>query len=192
MSMQHRPGFTALSNGTAQDFAAIEEALVDFDAGLPDRILTMIDRLEDSIEAFPVSRREHVLQSATRALRDDRGADYVVAALVHDLGDDLAPHSHGLLTSAILMPYVEEWLSWVIKVHPVFSQYHYAPHMGGDKHARDRYRDNPWFDRAVEFVEHYDQNCFDPGYDTLPLSTFEPLVREVFTRQPWQRAAPLV
>jgi len=109
---------------------------------------------------------------------------YVVAALVHDIGDSLAPYSHGSYAAAVLRPFVSEELCWVISHHPLFQMYYYGPHMGGDKHSRDQFRGHPWFDATVEFCERYDENCFDPDYDWLPLAHFAPAVEEVFTREP--------
>ena len=77
---------------------------------------------------------------------------------------------------------------WIVEHHPVFQMYYYAPHMGGEKNARDRYRDHPWFDDTVEFCEKYDENCFDPEYDSLALDDFAPLVREIFSREPFSKA----
>ena len=37
---------------------------------------------------------------------------------------------------------------------------------------------------AERFADEWDQNAFDPDYDTLPLEHFEPMVREVFSRPP--------
>ena len=127
---------------------------------------------------------EHSLQSATRAERDGKPPDYVVAALVHDIGDSLAPYSHGSYAAAVLRPFVSGELCWIISHHPLFQMYYYGPHMGGDKHARDQFRGHPWFDATVEFCERYDENCFDPDYDWLPLAHFAPAVEEVFTREP--------
>ena len=110
--------------------------------------------------------------------------DYVVAALVHDIGDIIAPYSHGEIAAAVIKPFVEPRLTWILKVHPIFTAYYYADFIGADRNARDIHRDNPWFDDAVYFVENYDENCFDPHYDSLPLEFFEPMVRDVFSRPP--------
>ena len=100
--------------------------------------------------------------------------------LLHDIGDELAPYSHSELAAAVLRPFVPEKLYWIVKHHGVFQMVYYAHHLGGDRNARDRFKDHPWYDDAVEFCERYDQNCFDPDYDTLPLSFFEPMLRRVF------------
>lgn len=176
--------FTRMQDGTAEEYAFLEKLEVDYAKALPERIEATLKNLEHSFSGYRISRLEHSLQSATRAHRDGRDTDYVVAALVHDIGDELAPYSHSEMAAAVLRPYVSDKLYWIIKTHGVFQMYYYGEQCGMDKHARDRYRDNPWFDEAVEFCERYDENCFDPAYDSEPLSYFRPMLREVFTREP--------
>jgi predicted HD phosphohydrolase len=173
--------FTAMADGTKEDYDVLWEAGEDYSVALPDRILDAVRALEHSFSGYQVSRLEHSLQSATRAHRDGQDEDYVVAALVHDIGDELAPYSHGEMTAAIMRPYLSEELCWIVQHHPVFQEYYYAHHRGGDRNARDRYRDHPWYDACAKFCEVYDQNCFDPDYDSLPLEFFEPMVRRVFS-----------
>ena len=106
----------------------------------------------------------------------------VAAALVHDIGDSLAPYSHGSYAAAVLRPFVSGELCWIISHHPLFQMYYYGPHMAGDKHAGDQFRGHPWFDATVEFCERYDENCFDPDYDWLPLAHFA---------RPWRKCSPV-
>jgi predicted HD phosphohydrolase len=172
--------FTAMAEATEADHALLqplEQAFVD---DLPDRLLVSFDRLASSFLGYQIDRRQHSLQSATRALRDGRDEEYVVTALLHDLGDELAPLCHGEMIAAVLRPYVREELCWIAKHHGLFQTYYYAHLRGGDRHGRDRLRDHQWFDACVDFCHHYDQNCFDPAYDTLPLEAFEPIVRRIF------------
>jgi len=174
-------GFTSMAEGTAEDYALLDRYEEAYLAVLPDRLLEALDRLRTSFAGYQVTRYEHSLQSATRALRDGRDEEYVVAALLHDIGDELAPYTHGEMVAAVLKPYVRPELCWVVKHHGLFQMYYYAHHSGGDRNARDRYRDHEWFDACAEFCEKYDQNCFDPGYDSLPVEHFEPMVRRVFS-----------
>jgi predicted HD phosphohydrolase len=173
-------GFTRMADGTAEDYALLERLEGPFLASLPDRLLAALDGLKTSLAGYQVSRYEHSLQSATRAHRDGRDEEYVVAALLHDIGDELAPYTHGEMTAAVLRPYVAPEICWVIKHHGLFQMYYYAHHTGGDRDARERYRGHPWFDACAEFCELYDQNCFDPDFDSLPVETFEPMLRRVF------------
>jgi predicted HD phosphohydrolase len=177
--------FTRIQDGSPEEFATVMASLRTLTGNLPYRILEGLEQSADEgVGGYQVNRIQHVLQSATRAHRAGESTDYVVAALVHDIGDLMAPYSHGEIASAVIKPFVEPRLSWILKVHPIFTAYYYADFIGADKNARDRHRDNQWFDDAVYFVENYDENCFDPQYDSLPLEFFEPMVHEVFSRPP--------
>jgi len=174
--------FTRMADGTREDYQLLSRYEEEYARGLPGRLLEALAKLAHSIGGYQVTRLEHSLQGATRALRDGRDEDYVVAVLLHDIGDDLAPHSHSELAAAILRPYVSEKLYWIVKHHGVFQMVYYAHHLGGDRNAREHFRDHLWYDDAVEFCELYDQNCFDPDYDSLPLDHFAPLLARVFGR----------
>ena len=174
-------GFTRMADGTAEDYELLARLEEEYTRLLPDRLLAAVRALESSFAGYQVSRYEHSLQSATRALRDGRSDEYVVAALLHDIGDELAPHTHGQMVGAILRPFIEPRICWIVEHHGVFQQYFYGRQTGEDPDARERYRGHEWFDDCAEFCELYDQNCFDPGYDSLPLDEFEPLVRSVFS-----------
>jgi predicted HD phosphohydrolase len=183
--MDTRARFTRMQDGTAEEFALIEAAETEYASTLPTRVLDAVRALgTGGAQGYAVSRLEHSLQSATRAERDGRPVDYVVAALVHDIGDGLAPYSHGSYAASVLRPFVPEELCWIVSHHPLFQMFYYGPNLGGDKNARERFRGHQWFDATVEFCERYDENCFDPAYDWLPLEHFAPAVEKVFTRQP--------
>jgi predicted HD phosphohydrolase len=172
--------FTRMADGTAADYDLLDRAADDYARGLPDRLLAAVEGLKHSFAGYQVNRYEHSLQSATRALRDGREEEYVVAALLHDIGDELAPWTHGEMVAAILKPFVSPEICWVVKHHGLFQQRYFANLSDAERNARDRFRDHPWFDACAEFCERYDQNCFDPAYDALALDTFEPMVRRVF------------
>lgn len=172
--------FTRMADGTKEDYELLAELEEPFMAALPDRLMRALEGLRESFSGYQVSRYEHSLQSATRAHRDGRDEEYVVGALLHDIGDELAPHTHGEMVGAILKPYVREEVVWIVRYHGVFQLVYYAHHFGDDPNARERFRTSPHFDACAEFCELYDQNCFDPAYDSLPASFFEPMVRRVF------------
>lgn len=176
--------FTRMRDGSAAEYQFLEEHEIAYAKKLPERIEAQLQKLELSFSGYRVSRLEHSLQSATRAYRDDRSVDYVVTALVHDIGDELAPYSHSEMAAAVIRPYVSEKLYWIVKTHGVFQMHYYGEQTGADKHARDVYRDHRWFDDAVEFCEKYDENCFDPDYQSESLSFFKPMLIDVFTRDP--------
>ncbi len=173
-------GFTRMADGTREDYELLERLEAPYIAALPQRLLGAVKALEDSFGGYQVSRYEHSLQSATRARCDGRDDEYVAAALLHDIGDELAPYSHGEMVAAILRPFVREELCWIVGHHGIFQAYYYAHHFGEDPNARDRFREHPHYAACVEFCERYDQNCFDPAYDSLALEAFAPVIESVF------------
>lgn len=177
--------FTAMAEGSREDYELLGRLEEEFAAGTADRVLEQLRRLAGSLGGYRVDRLEHSLQSATRAYRDGADEEMVVAALLHDAGDMLAPHNHSELAAAILRPYVAERTYWIVRHHGLFQSYYYAHHLGGDRHARDQYRDHPWYQAAVDFCHRWDQPSFDPAYPSLPLEFFEPMVRRIFTRPPF-------
>ena len=174
--------FTRMQDGTREEYEFLDQMEDEYKAGLPDRILEALRKLEHSISGYRISRLEHSLQGATRAFRAGESDEMVVAVLLHDIGDELATYSHSEMAAAILRPFVSEKLYWIVKHHGVFQMYYYAHHCGGDRNSREMYRDNPWYQDAIDFCHNYDQNCFDPDYDSEPLEFFEPILRRVMSR----------
>ncbi len=182
-------GFTRMEDGTAADYALLDQYEQVQRAGVADRLLAELHQLDGGFGGYQIDRLQHSLQTATRALRDGRDEEYVVCALLHDLGDLLAPDNHSDYAAAILKPYVSEANHWMIRHHGLFQSYYYAHHLGGDRHARDAFKDHPHYQRTVDFCHLYDQTSFDPAYDTLPLDVFEPMLRKMFARKPWSQTA---
>jgi predicted HD phosphohydrolase len=180
--------FTQMKDGSAEEYALLHRLEADYIRALPDRLLVALQRLGDSLQGYQVSRLEHSLQSATRAEDDGADADLIVAALLHDLGDELAPDNHSQLAASILRPYVRAQVTWVVEMHGLFQMRYYAHHLGKDRDGYLAYRDHPWFEDCVNFCERYDQAAFDPAYPTRPLSHFEPMLRAVFARKPFDPA----
>ena len=177
--------FRRMDEGTPADYALLHRLEDEFVAALPDRILAALEDLEHSLAGYQISRLEHSLQSATRAERDGADIEMIVGALVHDLGDDLAPLNHSQLAAAIIRPYVRSEVAWIIEHHGVFQMYYYGDAMGVDKNAREIYRGHKWFDSCEKFCECWDQMSFDPDYTSYPLAHFEPMIREIFSRPPF-------
>ena len=172
--------FTAMRDATREDYQVIGRHAGEFFQGLPDRILAHLQLLDLDSGGYAVSRLTHSLQTATRSQRDGRDDEYVVCALLHDIGDTLASSNHADLAATILEPFVSEKNHWIVKQHAIFQGYYFFHHLGLDRDMRDRFRDHEWFRDCAEFCEKYDQNSFDPEYDTLPLDAFEPALRKVF------------
>ena len=177
-----RARFAAMTEGTQEDWTTISRHFMEFAAKLPDRVLTHLMLLDGDYGGFPVDRLEHSLQTATRAHRDGRGEDYVVMALLHDIGDTLGTYNHPEIAATMLRPFVSEELHWIANTHGVFQGYYYFHYLGMDRDLRENYRGHPHFEACADFCEKYDQAAFDPAYDSAPLDFFEPMVRRVFAR----------
>jgi predicted HD phosphohydrolase len=178
-------GFTQMKDGTREDYELLELYERDYLRELPDRILSMLDGLKNGLGGYPVTRYEHSLQTATRALRARADEEMIVAALIHDVGDDLAPYNHAEIAAGILRPYVRPEVTWIVEQHGLFQSYYYAHHLGGNRNGRDKYSDHPWYQACKDFCANWDQSSFDPAYRSEPLETFEPMVRRIFSRKAW-------
>lgn len=182
--------FTRMSDGTAADYELLS-ALEETDLrGFPDRVLGWLSTMDNQDSGYQITRLEHSLQAATRAHRAEEDEETVVCALLHDIGDHLAPANHSEVAAAMLRPYVSERNYWIIKHHGVFQGAYYFQHIGADPNARDRWRDHPYFQATVDFCERYDQVSFDPAYPSEPLSFFEPMLRRVLAEPQQQWEAP--
>jgi len=176
--------FREMKDGTREDYLLLDESERAYAVGLADRVLENLKKLDHSLEGYPLSRLGHSLQAATRAMRDGADEELIVAALIHDIGDELAPYNHAELAAAILRPYVRPEVTWIVAQHGLFQNYYYVHHLGGDRNARERYRDHPWYEATKNFCARWDQCSFDPGYASEPLAYFEPMVRRIFARTP--------
>jgi len=176
--------FQRMEDGTREDYEFLDRSEREYALGLPDTILGALEKLDHTLQGYPVSRLEHSLQTATRALRDGADDELVAAALIHDVGDELAPYNHAEIAAGILRPYVRPEVTWIVEQHGLFQSYYYAHHSGGNRNGRDRFRDHPWYQACQDFCANWDQCSFDPRYEWQPLSSFEPLIRRIFTRLP--------
>jgi predicted HD phosphohydrolase len=177
--------FTEMKNGSKEDYLLLdkyERKYVDETAG---RIIKFLESYNETLEGYQVSRLEHSLQAATRALKDKASDEMVVATLLHDIGDDLAPLNHAEYAAAVLKPYVSEKTHWILQKHGEFQMYYYAHHLGGDRNKRDKYKDHKYYNDCINFCENWDQTSFDPNYKSLNLKDFKPLIRKIFSRKPY-------
>jgi predicted HD phosphohydrolase len=177
-----RAKFTAMTEGTQDDWAAIAASSVPFSRALPDRVLAHLKLLDGDFGGFPVDRLTHSLQTATRAHKDGRDDEYVVCALLHDIGDTLASFNHPDVAAAILKPFVSEANHWMLANHGVFQGYYFFHHLGLDRDLREQFRGHPHFEHTAQFCHLYDQSAFDPAYESAPLDFFEPMLRRVMER----------
>jgi predicted HD phosphohydrolase len=176
-----RAQFHTMVEGTKEDWACINEAMKPFIAELPDRVLAHLRLLEGDCGGFAVDRMEHCLQTATRAHRDGRDEEYVVCALLHDMGDILGPRNHADIGAAILEPFVSAQNHWMVEKHAIFQGYYFFHHLGLNRDMRDQFRDHPWYGYTEEFCRLYDAPAFDPKFNSMRLEEFEPMVRRVFS-----------
>ena len=177
--------WTSMADGTVEDYAQLSKIFESHGREtLVGHLLSVMRLLEGPTLGYQIDRERHCRQSATRALRNGEPDEFVVAALLHDIGDVLAPDNHSGVAAAIVAPYVSEETEWVVRHHGLFQGYYYFHHLGGDRDARERYAESPHYDRCVDFCASYDQNCFDPAYDDLPMQDFVPLLEEVFSQSP--------
>ena len=184
MATTRTVSFTQMKDGSKEDYLLLQQLEKPFLALTADRVLDELRRAGDaSLEGYRVTRLQHGLQSATRAFRDGADTDWIVGALLHDIGDGLAPQNHDRMSAEVIRPFVREEVSWVVEHHGIFQMLYYAHHFDWDRNARDRFKDHSCFDVCAEFCERWDQSSFDPDYETEPLQFFEPMVREVFGRK---------
>ncbi len=167
------------------DYMTHVEHHIDLDNEyVPDRILTMLRATDSLIQGFQVSQLVHGLQTATMAERAGADVDMIVASLCHDMGKIISNANHPAMAAEMIRPWVSNEAYWVVKVHQDFEGKHYYARMGLDPMMRLKHRDHPCYELAERFADDWDQNAFDPDYDTLPLEHFEPMVREVFGKPP--------
>ena len=181
--MKEMVSFRRMQDGTRADYEILDRSERNYALGLPDRVLAALRKLDHSLEGYPLSRLGHCLQVATRAHADNADEELLLAALIHDIGDELAPYNHAEVAAGILRPYVRPEVTWIVEQHGLFQTYYYAHHMGGDRFARERLKGHKWYDACAAFCERWDQASFDPDYATQPLEFFEPLVRRIFSRE---------
>jgi predicted HD phosphohydrolase len=177
--------FTQMKDGTKEEYEFLTAHEVDHTKHTAKRLMDALVDLDQSLSGYKVTRLGHSLQSATRAWRAGADIDWVVSALLHDIGDIYAPYNHDEYAATILRPFVREQCAWCVQTHGDFQMLYYGHHVGGDPNKRDRFKDSPYFDDCAAFCENWDQASFDPAYDDLPLKFFAAMVEEVFARTPY-------
>jgi predicted HD phosphohydrolase len=181
--------FTQMKDGSREDYLLLHELEKPFVAMTAGRILRELrHQAEEALAGYKITRLEHALQSATRALRDGADADWIVGALLHDIGDGLAPQNHDRFAAEIIRPFVREEVTWVIEHHGTFQMVYYAHHYGWNQFEREKHRDSPHYQACIDFCERWDQTSFDPDYANEPLDAFAAVVEDVFARKPYDTA----
>ena len=158
-----------MKNGTKDDYQLLEKLESQYERKTADRILDYLASQTTTLEGYQITRLEHSLQAATRAYKNGENEEMVVATLLHDLGDELAPMNHSQYAASVIKPYVSEKTFWIILHHGLFQTYYSAEH----------------YQATIDFCENYDQASFDPNYKSMTLKDFEPMVRNIFSRKPY-------
>ena len=179
--------FIQMKDGTKEDYLLLSKYEKKFIESIADRILKFMSELTKTLEGYKINRLEHSLQTATRALNDKANDEMIVASLLHDIGDELAPLNHSEYAAAVLKPYVSEKTHWIVEKHGEFQMYYYAHHLGGNKNQRDKYKGHKYYQDTLEFCENWDQKSFDPNFRSMSLKEFEPFVKKIFSRKPYSQ-----
>ena len=177
--------FIEMKHGSKEDYLLLEKHEKKYIEGTADRIIKLMSGLNDTLEGYRITRLEHSLQTATRALNDKASDEMVVAALLHDIGDELAPLNHSEYAATVLKPYVSEKTRWIVEKHGEFQMYYYAHHLGGNRDQREKYKGHKYYQDTLDFCEKWDQKSFDPNFKSLTLKSFEPLIKQIFSRKPY-------
>lgn len=177
-----RATFTNMEHSTEAEWKLIAGEYVPYANALPDRILTHLKLLSGDYGGFAVDRMTHSLQTATRAHRGGKDEEYVVCALLHDIGDTLGSFNHADVGASILKPFVSAENFWMVEKHGMFQGYFFFHYLGLDRNMREQFRGHPSFERTAEFCEKYDGPAFDPNGETLPLEFFEPMVKRLLAK----------
>jgi predicted HD phosphohydrolase len=174
--------FKTMQDSTAEDWRLVVDGGVAFRKAFPDRVMEQMRRLGDDSGGFAVDRLEHSVQTATRAHQAGRDEEYVVCALLHDIGDLMCPSNHADMAAAMLRPYVCDANHWMLEQHTIFQGYYYFHHLGLDRDMREQFQGHPHFEHTAQFCHLYDQNSFDPDFKSMPLEAFEPMLRRVLEK----------
>tara|TARA_R110000868_G_scaffold221137_1_gene472597 strand:- start:312 stop:914 length:603 start_codon:yes stop_codon:yes gene_type:complete len=190
MSQQEKTvSFTQMKDGTKAEYELLHELEKPYLAMTADRVLDELKRHgEVTLPGYRITRLEHGLQSASRAEADGADIDWIVGALLHDIGDGLAPQNHDRFSAEVIRPFVRWEVAWTVEHHGIFQMLYYAHHYNWDRNARERFRDHPCFETCSAFCERWDQASFNPDYSSRPLDHFEPMVRQVFARKAYDPA----
>ena len=173
-----------MKDGNYEDYQLLKKLEKPYLGLTASRIIDELKRQgEKTLEGYRITRLDHGLQSATRAEADGVDIDWIVGALLHDIGDGLAPQNHDKFSAEVIRPFVRWEVTWTVAHHGIFQMVYYAHHYGWDKNARDEYKDHPCFETCSKFCERWDQASFDPDYPWKSLDYFEPMVEKVFSRK---------
>jgi len=189
-----KASFSKMSDSTEQDWQIIMDEQLAFLKKLPDRIVAHMMLLDDDYGGFPIDRLQHCLQTAELAAEAGEDDEYVICALLHDIGDTLGSTNHPDVAAVILQPFVSEANYWMVKHHGLFQGYNFFHHIGLDRNIRDKFKDSEHYDRTERFIRKYDNPAF-VDKPKLSISLFEDQLRKVFSdpvNSPYRKVLPKI
>ena len=162
--MSDKVSFTAMEHASRADYDLVFEHDTENMRAQAARVIEWL-KMMDGNSPYQVSRLEHCLQTATRAQRDGADDETIVCALLHDIGDVIAPANHSQAAAALLRPYVSDKNYWIVLTHGLFQGYYWMHHYDEDRNLRDQHKDHPYYQDCIDFCAKWDQKSFDPDYE---------------------------
>ena len=183
--MMEKVKFSQMKDGDKDDYDFLNLHETEYAKGTANRLLKALVELDTGLSGYKITRLGHSLQSATRAFEDGADIDWIVSALLHDIGDIYAPYNHDEYAATIIRPFVREQCSWVVEKHGDFQLTYYGHHIGANPNKREAYNGHLYFEDCAVFCERWDQSSFDPDFENRPVEFFKPMVEKVFSRKPY-------
>src|SRR5947208_13856979 len=153
--------FRRMQDGTREDYLLLDESERQYAVGLADRVLEQLRKLDHALQGYPVSRLRHSLQAATRAMKEGADEEMITAALLHDIGDELAPYNHAEFAAAMLRPYLRPEGPWTWGNTAPFQNNNYVLHPGAIRKPPEPTADHPGTEAAVPSSPPGGQSPFD-------------------------------
>lgn len=177
-----KASFTTMKESSKEDWEIIGLQFREYAKDLPKRIINHLKLLDGDFGGFPIDRLQHSLQTATLAYKAGENEEYVVCALLHDIGDSLGTYNHADIAGAILKPFISEENHWMIEKHAIFQGYYFFHHIGLERDMREEFRGHKYFERTAIFCEKYDSCAFDKNIENIPLDFFLPMINRIFEK----------
>lgn len=176
----------SLEDFTAQDWALMNRQRAQFAAARQADLALAMLRVGEQVPTFgyQINNFRHCLQSATRVLRAGFDDETIAVALLHDIGFDVCPATHGDFAAALMQPFISERNHWMLEHHQIFQSVHSPAHPALSANDVDAYRGHPHFAWTAEYVARFDQDAIRPDEDVLPLDAFVPYVHRLFATPP--------
>jgi len=78
--------FTEMKNGSKEDYLFLDKLEKEYVSKTADRIIKYLNSYEETLEGYQVSRFEHSLQAATRALKDNASDEMIHHLMEYQCG----------------------------------------------------------------------------------------------------------